>query len=378
MSDNVDNFQLRYVGQRFDGARLPVDVLSDLPAFRDLIAAFARSKWMHNFPERSRLPKGFDRSLSFDLTRIDEGSAIPNLSWSRDIPQGIFPGFEDQLEATVASSFADIVQLIDQADQPSSVIALNSAQIRALNKLGSGLRKDERIEFLNTTGADGNVIYLDSFRRKRLITRVRNSYQTRLDDIGVLTTARADESSSYIVVATNQHGDITIPLDRETVVEDYAPYLTSEIQFDLQIELDHNDQFKSLVEIHDLALIDEEISADLVRCRERIAYLVSPAAEWRCESDVAISNLAQQNAERFLVKRAGLVKLLKIFPNESGGLLFEFEISGWDLTVEFLQHGGVEMYGIEIDGLDELKPLEFRTMDMIFFQTLDARIGTIS
>jgi hypothetical protein len=93
-----ETFKLRYVGQRFHDARLPVDVLSDLPAFRDLLVAFAKDRWRALNSDRRRVPKGFDKSLSFDLVGIEEGSAVPALNWNRGSAQDLLPGFVDELQ----------------------------------------------------------------------------------------------------------------------------------------------------------------------------------------------------------------------------------------------------------------------------------------
>src|ERR1700736_2356937 len=102
MSD--ETFKLRYVGERFNNARLPVDVLSDLPAFRDLLVAFAKDEWRNSNSDRQRGPRGFDKSLSFDLVGIEEGSAVPALNWNRETAQKLLPGFSDELHHIVKSS----------------------------------------------------------------------------------------------------------------------------------------------------------------------------------------------------------------------------------------------------------------------------------
>jgi hypothetical protein len=106
MSDST-TFKLRYVGVRFDGARLPVDVLLDLPAFRDLLVAFAKDGWRDLNADRKRVPKGFDKSISFDLVGIENGSAVPMLNWSRDAAQENLPGFADKLQEIVDHSYLD-------------------------------------------------------------------------------------------------------------------------------------------------------------------------------------------------------------------------------------------------------------------------------
>ena len=146
--DNVNDFQLRYVGPRFEGTRLPVDVLSDLPAFRDLIVSFVKKGWHAQHADKVRLPKGFDRSLTFDLVRLTDGSAVPNLNWNRSRAQAYLPGMVDQLDDLMASSFSQFIHLVDGAEDGGTAPALTAQQIRALNKLGSGLRDDERISCL--------------------------------------------------------------------------------------------------------------------------------------------------------------------------------------------------------------------------------------
>src|SRR6266700_2842429 len=97
--DNEDDLsiQLRYVGQRFEGNRLPLDVLGDLPAFRDLLVAYAKDEWKRVNPDRQRVPKGFESSLSFSLTKIEPGSAMPAIQWDRSEAQQNLPEIMPQL-----------------------------------------------------------------------------------------------------------------------------------------------------------------------------------------------------------------------------------------------------------------------------------------
>jgi hypothetical protein len=67
-------------GGRFDTAALPIDVLSDLAAYRDLIVALAKHLFRQRHPERKRLPKGFIDTFELSIRTIEQGSTIPVLA----------------------------------------------------------------------------------------------------------------------------------------------------------------------------------------------------------------------------------------------------------------------------------------------------------
>jgi hypothetical protein len=78
------SFLLRYVGARFEGHRLPLDVLPDLSAFRDLLVSYVKAEWRAAHTERDRLPKGFEKSIAFDLVEIRD--------WERRTATRLGPG----------------------------------------------------------------------------------------------------------------------------------------------------------------------------------------------------------------------------------------------------------------------------------------------
>src|SRR6202041_478124 len=111
---------------------LPLDVLSDLPAFRDLLVSYAKERWRELHAQRRRLPKGFDQSITFNLVGIAPGSAVPRLAWSREVAQANLPGFSDELETIVEQSYQDVVDLIEDAGLQRYPRALSPEQVRAL------------------------------------------------------------------------------------------------------------------------------------------------------------------------------------------------------------------------------------------------------
>jgi hypothetical protein len=373
MSARDKNFQLRYVGARFNGRRLPLTVLADLPAFRDLIVAFAKDKWRSNHADKKCLPKGFDKGIAFDLVALEDGSARPCMSWRRDVDQAALPGFPDELEDIVDGSFQQLVKLIDDAGNKSFPAVLSAGHVRALNKLGSGLGEEERIEFLGSQGADGNVVFLDSYRRKALITHVRETYERRFDSIGTLAGYRDD---GVVFVQTKEHGRLELKVDASRIPTEFDGNFGQSVQCALLIELDANDVFKRVIETFEAEVIDPRVSDEVTRCLQRLEELRNLRLKWKDESILPPNALALASAQKLLSERPDFAGLFSIFPNSEAGLVFEFETKGWDYSIEFTADGSVEIYGVEINGAGELEAMPFESPDSNFFIEFDSRFGS--
>lgn len=371
MAEDHKTFQLRYVGPRFEGARLPLDVVADLPAFRDLLVSYAKESWRTTNSGRRRLPKGFDKSISFDLIALEEGSAMPKLDWRREGIQTSLFGFADELEALVDRSYEDVLSVIDGAANDDFPKALSSERIRALNKLGSGLRDDERIEFVGSKGKAGSVVYLDTEIRKALITRVHETYESRFESTGRLTGVH---EGGRLLIFTDKYDELPIEVDPERVNE-FDGNIGSEVQFSVDVRLDSQDTYRGVVQVYDVDLIDAELAENLENCRRRVDELRGLAAGWHDGGGEAISLKAVDAATALLAKRPDLASAYRIFPTLSGGVTFEFETGGWDLSVELAPDGGSELYGVKLDGPEEIEPQAFADLGDAFFAAFDERIG---
>jgi hypothetical protein len=322
-----------------------------------------------------RVPKGFDKSISFDLVAIESGSAMPALNWDRRAAQASLPGFGDALEGIVETSYQDIIRLVDDAGNGRFPKSLSSEHIRALNRLGTGLRDNERIEFMESHGHDGMVVYLDPARRKALITQVRETYQARFEGIGRLIGVRALENSGRIEIETPEHGVIAFDMDADRVIEEFDGNLGCDVQIDLQIELDNNDKYQSTVDVYDATVIDAQFIAGLSKCRARLEEIRALDHGWHNGEGEPIASIAIDAADRFLLKRHSLSGAYRIYPTAPGGVLIEFEANGWDLSVEFDPDGGIEIYGVEIDGRGQVDPQSFDDINTGFLAAFDRSVN---
>ncbi len=336
---------------------MPLDVLPDLPAFRDLLVAYVKEGWREAHTDRERLPKGFVRGLTFDLVGIGEGSAVPAIRWDSDNAQLQLPEFRDEMEELVSQAFLKAVQLVDGAASNASSESLNPEEIRALNRFGSGLQPGERIEFVDQNDVSGKVIYLDAYRRKRLLTRGRNSYEVRFDSVGKLLGSKVDEAdvNGQIEVSTSEHGPLQISISAERVKAEFDGKIGADVQFRLMIDLDEGDRFQRVADVLEIDLIDAKVVADLERCRSRIDALRSLSDGWHDGVGRAPTEESISSAHRLLARNPGLAANYRIFPTEDGGLLFEFAHGDWDYTIEVRPCGRLEIYGVESSGIGEME-----------------------
>jgi hypothetical protein len=270
MDETGKSFSLRYVGRRFSGARLPLDVLADLPALRDLIVAFAKQEFRQQHPDRKRVPQGFDKSISFVLIDIKEGSAVPVFALENDIAQQNLPNIGDDMEGIVERAFMRIGKIFDDAGNDKFPHALPQDVIRALSKLGANIQEDEHIEFQGTVGLDGNVVSLDAFRRKNLLTHVSETYTSAFDGVGTLTGI--DASHNSIQVSTEKFGELRLPLDGITHAKQFDGNLDSLVEFSVSIALDAHDEFKEIEEVHSVDLV-RPYDVHVAKCIGRLQEL---------------------------------------------------------------------------------------------------------
>lgn len=349
------SFLLKYVGARFEGTRLPLDMLSDLPAFRDLLVSYATDQWRREHADRERLPRNFEKSISFDLVDIEDGSAMPRIEWNRGEDQAYLPDIGDELDVLISTSYDKVLALFDRATGPA-VLDLTPENIRALKKFGGNLLPDEKIEFPDSQGTDGQVIYLDKYRRESLITRGRDSRPARYDGTGVLIGTGLDPTGTNgrIDIHTQEYGTITIPVSAERVRADFDGSIEHEVHFRLRIELDNNDTVRSIVDVFDVDVIEPKVMAGLTACRERLSHLSSLEEGWHDGFGKAPTLESAVAAARLISRKPGMATSYRIFPTDAGGLLIEFVRSGWNYSIEIGPGGTAEMCGTEIKGDGEM------------------------
>jgi hypothetical protein len=367
MTDTPRVFSLHYIGERFENHRIPVEVLPDLPAFRELLLSYAKDEWKSRHPERKKLPKNFDKELSLSLFQIDPGSAMPQLAWLRSSYQASLFDIRDDIDEAVEAAYHDVIELFGGSlDENQS---LDAEKLRALNRFGAGLREREKIELAARDGS-GKVVFLDMYRRKKLLTQGRETYQSRLEGTGELvgTNSPSDTNAQCsIQVQTPDHGTISIPIDRLQLYEEFAEALNTEVQFDLLVELDSNDKWRNVIDVFDVVAV-EDVGGQVSKGKQRLEEIGHLLDGWHNGAGRAIGRPALSRALDFLVATRATNVEFAIFPMEDGGVLIDFSSRGWEYSIEFDSDGRPEMYGVEVGGDLQMEPTNFDDFDALLAQ----------
>ena len=168
----IDLATLRFDGKRFEGNALDVECTQELITYRNLIVECAKELWRRKHPERSNLPKGFEKGFRLQFNRLEPGSAIIPLQRVRvddqsELDWGNLDEFDeaaDLIDAAIAAANDD--QLLPDT-LPSNVIPL-------FRDFGKTLEPDE-VLFTRSRHGTTEASYTAK-ARKRLTEWVESNY----------------------------------------------------------------------------------------------------------------------------------------------------------------------------------------------------------
>ncbi len=376
MTDNRKKYSLRYVGERFRDARLPLEVSSDLAAFRDLLATVAKHEFRKKNIGMAQAPRRFDPNISFTLIGVEDGSAVPTFELKTEIAQRSPPSIRNQTESIVDEAFNEVVSLIDNASHGVFPDVVPPDVVRALSKFGSSIKGKESIEFVGPRGQDGNLVSFTPELRKRLLIQLRETYTVEIEDVGKLTGI--DIKRNTIQIENEVHGELRLKLNGSGLLaEDFDGVTGSEVAFTISAALDANDKFKAIEAVSTVDLV-QPYDQHVARCIRRLQALAKLEPGWLGqEHGEQVAHLARTHAKQFVSARPGYAKLFRLYPMEGGGISIEFDDGDWSFAIEIQSDGRVEIDGSSATG-DIFEERSFDQMDDYFFKAFDDMVSMVS
>lgn len=315
-------------GGRFNDNALPVSLLPELSAYREIIIDVAKCLFLQSHPTRKRVPKGFVDSFQLVLRNVEPGSARPVLE--RFIPDNaqamlpflahdFFARARDQVEnAVVAASARHLLP----NEFPRSVIP-------QFNKFGKGLRDGEYIELCGPEHANGP--HYDRETRRHLILQYKPEYEDSIDLIAEIRGGVLDREQITFRLADGGLVDAIAP---ESVVQQVFPLVPSQVRLIGSGMFDQNNRLKSIIHIDELMTTEDDMPLP-TPLDDRIAQIADLGEGWfepnspRFEPDV----LGYFRDYLSDVLADGTIPAPFIYPTPEGNLQAEWSFPAWEVTL---------------------------------------------
>ena len=292
MSEGKSKFEIFVThtlkGARFEGAAVPVSVLPDFAAYRELVVEVARALFFRDNPGRQRVPKGFEEGFDLVLRGVQEGSAVAALE-RRAKPMA---GAQSQLHLleggkSEADYFVQAREVVTQTIESTregrpAPPAFPLGAVRHFNNFGRTLRDGESIEIRSPR--DGAVASYDRSVRKRLVLLRESTYEDTVEITG--RVVQFDTQRRVFGILQEDRTTIAASLDGLTD-EQLRTVKTAAVHTeDLRVRasgvgaFDRLDRLVRLVTVMELGFAEDEDLRERLDVRARLAVLAELQPGW--------------------------------------------------------------------------------------------------
>lgn len=334
-----------YHGARFDQHVLPLDVLPDLAAYRELVVELAKQLYLRSAPRRRRVPKGFADSLQLGLGRVEDGSAAAVIQ--RLDPRASM--FNEAFHSTdVFAQARDLVGAVLEAAANDSPLPSEFPMelLQSFNRIGRTLRQDEFIEFRSGRDAVGPK-YSREIRRN-LILLGEEQYEDETVIRGTINGAVVDRDQ---VVIRTEEGLVDVNVRKE-LVRQALTWVNRPVRVPAIVLRNRDDKLVRVLEVHEFALVEFEAATPL---STQFAEILELRDGWL---DGQGKGMAAEELSLFLpvlseaVEKHGL-PVPFLYPTEEGNVRAEWSFPGWEVSATCeADTAMVDIHAVDVNGPD--------------------------
>ena len=329
----------RLTGARFEGHAVPVTVLSELMAYRDLVLLVARSLFFEAHPERKRVPKGFEEGFDLVLRDVQEGSAIVPLERRgafQVVGQQQLFASDDLFEKARDLVHETIAAVASRREPPTS---FPTVAFHLFNRFGTTLRDGEAIELDTPTRRKARY---DTAVRKRLVLQRESTYENPAEWVGAViaydgakqTFSVQDDKGVTVSASLTSLDDESLRVVRTAAV--HSDTLRARVSgvgaFDAQDRLLH---FASVAEV---VFQEDDDLMQRLDVRRRLSALAALPDGWLDgESEGAAIPAATIDWVADVLTRAEErgVSRPYLYPTPEGSVQAEWSFPGTEVSAEF-------------------------------------------
>lgn len=325
-------------GARFEGRSVPLTVLPDLTAYRDLVVEVARVLFFRENPERQRVPRGFEEGFELVLRGIGEGSAVVPLE-RRKKPIPLQLPLLSVVKPDLFDQARDVVNLMIEASNTGGMVPVEFPveALKHFNNFGRTLRDDESIEISGPVGRP-RASY-NKRTRKRLVLLKEGTYEDAVEITGRVVQF---DTQRRIFGIVDKDLPITGSLEGLSarqlgIVRTAAVHTEQLLVYASGIgAFDQLDRLVRLVSIKEISFAEDEDLRERLDVDRRLAELADLGDGWLDGSGVAIASTTRARLASFLkeAEREGLSRPY-LYPTPEGAIQAEWSYPDAEVSALF-------------------------------------------
>lgn len=336
-------------GVRFEGHAVPVTVLPELSAYREIVVQVARALFYQDNPERRRVPNNFEEGFELVLRDIGDGSAVAPLERRRrKVAAAPEPPEQLSLPATGVTHAPEPDYFERARDLVSAMIeamhagtapppAFPAHVLRSFNKLGRSLRDDEAIEILSP-GRTAAATY-DRTVRKKLVLLREKTYEDSVDITGPVVQFDSQRQTFGLSMDGRTVTGSLDGLDAEQlrIVRTAAVHVEElRIRASGTGAFDSSERVVRLVEITDLSFAEDEDLRVRLDVGPRLAALAELQPGWLDGEGAALDPTALEwLLHRLTEAEEGGLPRPYLYPTFDGHVQAEWSFPGAEVSALF-------------------------------------------
>jgi hypothetical protein len=208
---------LIFQGTGFVPGELPVEALTEVSAYRELVVAVARDMYRREHPAKHRIPRGFDVGFELLLTGVAEGSASPTLQRLRTPePPRLAPLSAKQVElfgphVDYFDAARDVIEAVIAAGAAGKPLpaAFNRETLVRFNAFGRTLTDDDSIIVAPPNKSRG-AVYNRKVRSK-LLAQSDATFIEETEVVGLFRTADLDTNGFALRTLDGEKVPVSCP-----------------------------------------------------------------------------------------------------------------------------------------------------------------------
>ncbi len=329
MSETIDFLQPRFVGDRFTGHALPLEILKDLVALDELIVETAKWLYLEENQNRKRIPKGFLEGISLKLVEVEEGSVIPKIVLVVASMTALFPASNQEYFEKARDH---LIAAVDAAEHNEAVTAhLPENLLAYFERLGRGLEDGESIEFAPSHPEHPARLHRES-RRNLILASVKTQSYTEEVALRGLIPELDQEKHTFTLLA---NGDQRIPGNFDASNEDKLLEAFSLYASGQKIQIKGIARYSRNRKIQGIESLEYVLFLEPLDVGNRIEELSLLKDGWLDGIGIAPgSELLQWFENSFETNFDIQLALPRIYPTANGGLQAEWTLGEKEISLE--------------------------------------------